>query len=289
MLVDLISVVNEEGLKLDGAFLAPEPGASPKGPVDAVLLIHGSTANFYTATTLNMAEDLRDQGYPCLSLNTNAHDTVWYNQSDSTYYGVGFEILDRSRLDIKAGIDYLAGLGFHRIAILGHSMGAVRVGYYAATESDDRVSTVILVSPVRLSYSYFMDSQDAEEFQSIIQRADELETQGKAQELMAVNYPISQMFSAASYLDKHGPGERYNLVTRAPRIKVPVFAISGSLETHSRLKDIARDLATAAVNSPRAEYAIIEGGNHSLSNRRGEAATAVLGWLASLNPQPTLV
>lgn len=287
MLVDLISVVNEDGLRLDGAFLAPESGMPPKGPVDAVILIHGSTANFYTRATIDMAEDLRNQGYACLSLNTSAHDTVWYNQADSTYYGVGFEILDRSRLDMRAGIDYLAGLGFQRIAILGHSMGAVRVGYYAATESDERVATVIPISPVRLSYSYMMDSEDAEEFRSMIQRADELEAQGKAQELMAVNYPIPQMFSAASYLDKLGPGERYNLVTLAPKIKVPVFAISGSLETHSRLRDMARDLATAAVNSPRAEYTIIEGGNHSLTNRREEAATAVLGWLASLAPQPT--
>ncbi|MCH7712195.1 MAG: alpha/beta fold hydrolase [Chloroflexi bacterium] len=288
MLVDLIGVVNEDGLSLDGAYLAPESGVSPKGLVDAVLLNHGSSNNFYSQSTMAMAEGLRDQGYACLSLNSNAHDTAWYNRSDSRYYGVAFEVLDRSRLDLKAGIDFLAGKGFHRIAILGFSMGAVRVGYYAATEPDDRVTTVIPISPVRLSYSYMMESEDAEEFQGIIRRADELEAQGKAQELMSVKYPITQMFSAASYLDKHGPGERYNLVTLAPRIKVPVLAIAGSLETHSRLKDMARDLATAAVNSPRAEHTIIEGGNHSLNNRREEVANAVLGWLASLTLQPTL-
>ena len=288
MLVDLISVVNEDGLSLDGAYLAPKSGVSPKGLVDAVLLNHGSSNNFYSQSTMAMAEGLRDQGYACLSLNSNAHDTAWYNGSDSRYYGVAFEVLDRSRLDLKAGIDFLAGKGFQRIAILGFSMGAVRVGYYAATEPDDRVTTVIPISPVRLSYSYMMESEDAEEFRGIIHRADELEAQGKAQELMSVKYPITQMFSAASYLDKHGPGERYNLVTLAPRIKVPVLAIAGSLETHSRLKDMARDLATAAVNSPRAEHTIIEGGNHSLNNRRAEVATAVLGWLASLTLQPTL-
>ncbi len=288
MLVDLINVVNEDGLRLHGAFVAPKSGMSHKGPIDAVILNHGSTGSFYTGSTIAMAEDLSDQGYPCLSLNSNAHDTVWYNQSNSTYYGVGFEILDRSRLDIKAGIDHLAEMGFRNIAILGQSMGAVRVCYYAATESDERVATVIPVSPVRLSYSYFMDSEDAEEFHSIILRADELEAQGKAQELMAVKYPIPQMFSAASYLDKHGPAERYNLVTLAPKIKAPVFALSGSLETHSRLRDIARDLVTAAVNSPRAEHKVIEGGVHSLNNRREEAAAAVLGWLASLTAQPSI-
>ncbi len=289
MLVDLVNVVNDDGLTLQGAFFAPDLGTSAKGPVDAVLLNHGSTGNFYTGSQVAMAQALRGHGYACLSLNSNAHDTVWYNASDSTYYGVAFEILDRCRPDLKAGIDYLAKLGFRRIALVGNSMGAVRVGYYAATEADDRVATVIPISPVRLSYSYFMDSEDAAEFQGIIQRADELEAQGKAQELMAVDFPIPQMFSAASYLDKHGPGERYNLVTLAPKIKAPVFALSGSLETHSRLRDIASDLATAAVNSPRAEYKVIEGGNHALNNRREEAATAVLDWLASLATQPAPV
>ena len=282
MLVDLVNVVNDDGVRLDGAFLAPKDGSSAEGPVDAVLLIHGSTGNFYTGSNITMAEALRAYGYPCLSLNTTAHDTVWYNANNSTYYGVAYENLDRSRLDLKAGIDYLADQGFMRIALIGNSMGAVRVGYYAATESDKRLATIIPVSPVRLSYTYMLNSEDAGEFQHMIEQADELEAKGKAQELMAVKYPIPQMFSAASYLDKHGPAERYNLVTLAPKIKVPVFVVSGSLETHSRLRDAARDIAIAAVNRPRAEYKVIEGGVHSLGNRLEETAVAVSSWLASL-------
>ena len=273
MLVDLVNVVNDDGVRLDGAFLAPKDGSSVEGPVDAVLLIHGSTGNFYPGSNITMAEALRAFGYPCLSLNTTAHDTVWYNANNSTYYGVAYENLDRSRLDLKAGIDYLADQGFMRIALIGNSMGAVRVGYYAATESDKRLATIIPVSPVRLSYTYMLNSEDAGEFQRMIEQADEL---------MAVKYPIPQMFSAASYLDKHGPAERYNLVTLAPKIKVPVFVVAGSLETHSRLRDAARDIAIAAVNSPRAEYKVIEGGVHSLGNRLEETALAVSGWLASL-------
>jgi len=286
MLVDLMSTTNSDGLRLDGAFFAPPPGIQGRGPVEAVLLIHGSAGNFYTASTQAMAEDLRNRGYACLALNTNAHDTVWHNSGDGRFYGVAYEILDRSRLDLRAGIDYLWGLGYRRIGILGHSMGAVRVTYYAATESDNRVATAIPISPVRLSYSYYLASPDAAEFQRNVQRANQLVAEGKGDELMAVKFPISQMFSAAAYLDKHGPAERYNLVTLAPRVKIPLFAMSGSLETHTRLRDIARDLAQAAVNSPRAEYKIVEGGNHGLSSRSQEALAAVLSWLASLSLQP---
>ena len=173
----------------------------------------------------------------------------------------------------------------YRSGILGHSMGAVRVTYYAATEADHRVAAVIPVSPVRLSYSYYMASQDAVEFQSIVQQAGKLEAEGKAHELISVNFPIPQLFSAASYLDKHGPRERYNLITLAPKITIPMLILAGSLETHTRLLDMAGDMATAAVNSPGVRCLIFEGGDHALNNRRPEAAAAVLDWLASLASQ----
>ena len=258
MLVDLMSTTTSDGIVLDGAFFAPEPGTSRKGPVDAVLLIHGSGSRFYASFTLEMAEDLRAQGYACLALNTRGHDTVWVDREDGTHHGNAFEILD-----LRAGIDYLCELGYGNIGILGHSMGAVKVAYYSAIEQDDRVTTVIPVSPVRLSYSYYMESEDAEEFQTIIQQAGQMEAEDKALELMTVNFPIPETFTAAAYLDKHGPAERYNLVSLAPRVKMPMFVLAGSLETHTRLRDIAQDLALAAVNSPRAEYLIVDGGRHA--------------------------
>ena len=149
---------------------------------------------------------------------------------------------------------------------------------------DDRIVTVIPISPVRLSYSYYMESEDAEEFQGIIQRADQMEAEDRAQELMEVRFPIAQMFSAASYLDKHGPAERYNLVDLAAKVRVPMLVMGGELETHTRLRDCPQDMVTAAVNSPRAEYVIIPGGNHSLLNSMDQASATVLDWLGSLAP-----
>ena len=285
MYVELMSTTNANGVRLDGAFYSPPVDAVPIGPVNAMLLIHGSRGNFLDPTTMEMAEDLRKLGYACLTLNTNAHDTVWANPSDGVYYGNAFEILDTTCQDLKAGIDYLHDAGYPHVALLGHSMGAVRVAYYAATQSDPRVSAVVPISPVRLSYSYYMNSKDAQEFLEIISRAQELDSAGRGGELLDVNFPIKQLFSASAYLDKHGAAERYNLVNLAPGIVIPMLAIAGSLETHTRLLDMARDLAGAAVNSPNAEYVIIDGGDHSLANKKREASTTVLRWLASLTPQ----
>ena len=289
MLVDLISATNADGIRLDGAFFVPPVDAETIAPVDAILLIHGSRGSFSEPNTREMAEDLRRIGYACLALNTTAHDTVWANPSNGAYYGNAYEIIDDTCRDLKAGVDYLWDAGYRRIALLGHSMGAVRVAYYAATQADQRVAAVIPISPVRLSYSYYQASDDAQEFSDIIRQAQALESAGKGRELFDAGFPIKQLFSAVSYLDKHGPEERYNLINLAPGIKIPMFVLGGSLETHTRLLNMAKDLAEAAVNSPQAEYKIIDGAEHAIANKKKEASTTVLGWLSSLSPQPAKV
>lgn len=282
MMVDLIRIAAADGMELDGAYFAPPAGTAPAGPVDAALCIHGSGRNFYTPATAAMADDLRRQGYAALTLNTRGHDTVWVDRQTGAAQGNAYEILDDSRQDLRAGIDYLQQQGHRRIAILGHSMGAVKVAYYAAVEDDHRIAAVIPVSPVRLSCSYYLESPDAAEFRANLETADRMEAEGRALDLFAVDFPIKEMFSAMAYLDKHGPLERYNIVSRAPGIRAPLFVLAGSLETHTRLRDVPADLVAAAVNSPRAEYRVLDGGNHSLTNMMPEAGAAVIRWLASL-------
>ena len=71
MLVDLIRLTAADGMELDGAYFAPEPGIAPAADsdrsIDAALCIHGSGRNFYTPATANMAHDLRNQGYAALT------------------------------------------------------------------------------------------------------------------------------------------------------------------------------------------------------------------------------
>ena len=282
MLVDLISVANQEGLVLDGAFYAPAADTPDRSPVDAMLLIHGSRGNFCDPATKSMAEDLSAKGIACLALNTNAHDTIWYNPPGQDYKGNAFEMLENTMSDLRAGIDHLEQRGYRTIGLLGHSMGAVRVTYYAATQNDPRVAAVVPVSPVRLSYSYYLESDDADEFRTNLETAQRLLDGGKPDGVFQVDFPIPQFFSAASYLDKHGPFEKYNLVNLADRIRVPIFALSGSRETHTRLRGMAQDIVQAAVNSPSATATMVDEGEHSLVNRTVEASAAVLQWLAAL-------
>ena len=69
-------------------------------------------------------------------------------------------------------------------------MGAVRVTYYAATQGDPRVAAVVTVSPVRLSYSYYLKSEDAEEFRANVEIAQRLVDEGEPNGVFRVNFPI---------------------------------------------------------------------------------------------------
>ena len=154
-------------------------------------------------------------------------------------------------------------------------MGAVKVAYYAATENDDRVAAVIPVSPVRLSCSYYLESEDADEFRANLETADRMEAEGRALDLFYVDFPIKEMFSAAAYLDKHGPLEKYNIVQHASNIRVPMFVLSGSLGDshppagraagydHRRRQQPARRIPGAGGRQPLADQHDAGGGRRS--------------------------
>ena len=61
-----------------------------------------------------------------------------------------------------------------------------------------------------------------------------------------------------------------------------MLTLNGSLETHSRLRNMAQDLAAAAINSPNCKTLMIDGGEHSLVNRTDEASEAILEWLSTI-------
>ena len=90
MIADLMSTQTSDGIRLDGAFFAPDPSARRLGPVDAVLLSHRSSVNFYAPATRFMADDLRNQGIATLALNTAAHDTVWVDMANGQFRGIAF-------------------------------------------------------------------------------------------------------------------------------------------------------------------------------------------------------
>ncbi|MEE8442609.1 MAG: alpha/beta fold hydrolase [Dehalococcoidia bacterium] len=282
MQAELVQTTTSDGIALDGAFFAPQEAASLGQPVEAVLLVHGSGGNFYGGLMPPLAARFRDDGYAVASFNTTGHGLVW--GAPGRFFGNAHEILDRCRIDLDAAIGWLAERGYRRIGILGHSLGAVKVVYYQAHVQDPRVTAVISVSPVRLSHSYYLTTEEGDEHERNYQQAKELVESGQPDALLEVTFPMPHLFSAKAYIDKHGPEERYDLLRYTDSVRCPLFIIAGSLETHPRLRDFAQDMYNTVQNNPMTHLDIVEDADHGWTEMRDQLGDVVLEWVGRLQP-----
>ena len=146
MLADLVSVTTPEGIPLAGAYFAPANPDASLG-VDAVLFFHGDTGHFYGSLYLDLGQRMAERGVAFLAANRRGHDHVANGVRGGPLAGYAFESVDDARADFGAWLGLLRERGHRRIAIGGHSGGAVRAAYAQATERFEDIVAVIPVSP----------------------------------------------------------------------------------------------------------------------------------------------
>ncbi len=170
MQLELVSVVTSDGVRLDGTLMRPAPGVASGVGVDAVVLHHGYSANFYTPGFFaTMQEKLASMGVFALRVNNRGHDLVF--NSAIGRLGSSYELMDDSRLDWQAWFDFAVSLGCRSIVPWGHSLGAVKNAYYVATEQDERVPGAIVSSPPRFSYSQSVAMQRGDAWRDVAAEA----------------------------------------------------------------------------------------------------------------------
>jgi pimeloyl-ACP methyl ester carboxylesterase len=95
--------------------------------------VHGSGGNLASLPVRAIARALSAKGYAALSINTRQHDE-----------GVNTDNFFDVRRDIEAAIATAKALGYRSIVLQGHSLGTVQVEFYAATDWEPTIKTVIL-------------------------------------------------------------------------------------------------------------------------------------------------
>ena len=202
-------------------------------------------------------------------------------------YGATVEDVDWCRTDIKACIGWLEQQGYSRIALVGHSLGGVKGIYYQYKAADPRVVALVSLSAPRLSYTYLSESESGDEFLEYYEQADALVKDRRPGTLMDVKFPVDHIFSAANFIGKMGPKEKYDIMALADGIHVPLLALGGSRERRAHLRDVAHPFVEAAANSPQREAHIIEGANHFYRGKLDETSQVILRWLNELKPLPS--
>lgn len=277
-LEELVNAETADGLLLDGAVIRPA-GTDVK-PL-AMVWIHGFTGKFYEPFILHIGRELAGDGYTLVTGHNRGHHcgaTMDRVDGEPMLAGGWWEQLDQSPHDVAAWIDFAASLGFRRVALLGHSLGAMKVPYYQAQRRDPRVAGMVVASaPLgagRLS-------------PETIGRAEALVAEGRGEDLL----PWGSLggFSTTSAETFLSWGRIlptiYGQDTPDPaiaQVRCPIFALYG---TEEEAVGTAADLETirhAARAAARVETRMFDGADHLYSGHEAEVAAALASWLDTL-------
>lgn len=283
MHVELVRTVTRDGLRLDGALSisADSPDTS------TAILVHGVASNFYTSSTFEpLIPKLRELGIAALSVNTRGHDLVFGASVGNVRrrLGAAYETVDDCRLDIAAWIDFLKSRGQRRIILIGHSLGAVKSIYALAQENFPLVAALIAVSPPRLSYSAFLNAPESSQFWESIRQAEQMVKAGHADELFSCSFPFPLLVTAAAYIDKYGPAERYNILKFAADLPCPALFIYGGKELLSGGIPFAGvpDALASLPSAGQRSIEVVDGADHVYTGVADKLAETIAVWLGQL-------
>ena len=290
MLVDLVRATTRDGVRLDGAYQAAQrPGAD--GPnVDAFVFFHGTGGNFYSSTLFDaLAEGLLALGVGVLLANTRGHDLM--SNASTTRggrrLGAACEVVDDCRHDLAAWAEWLKQHAGPRLGLLGHSLGALKCLYAQAHEPDPAVTCLVAVSPPRLSHSWFAASDTGPEFLQTYHRARGLVEAGEPDALLEVRLPLPFVVTAAGYVEKYGPDERYNYLRFIDRVHCPTLLTLGEVESARNMAFRGAAEAIAPV-APAVKVETVPGADHFYSGVREQLTARVQEWLRRAVSSPPI-
>ncbi len=292
MIVDLVQARTIDGVRLDGAWRSSETSGaegSSTSVVDLAICVHGTGANFYGSSFWDpLAKRLLDQGTDVLVVNTRGHDlmSTAATLGGGTHGGAAYEIVDDCRFDIAAWCKFAAERGRQRVALVGHSLGALKSIYAIGQDEAPSVACVVAISAPHLSHERFAASRAAETFLSSYTAAQQLVDEGLGEELMKITFPIPYVITARGFLDKYGPEKRYDLYRWIRRVACPVLAVYGGEEIRQNVafEGVPDQLeAIAAEDVSQLQVEVIADADHFYAAARPELASRVCRWLRRLS------
>lgn len=264
----------------------------------AILWVHGLSGAFYGNVSLfeKFANRCGQFGIGFAAFNgrgsglisglrkLNKHNPKGY---DHTIGGAGFEDIAASRLDIDAGVSFLADQGYKHIILIGHSTGANKVCLWASKPSDSRVAGVVLAAPM----SDRLDKElDSSQMQKNLQKMRYLDKSGQGQKLQVGLhfFPITprrylSLFMPHSLEDVFDYGDRKPRLTAFGKIKLPMLVVlSEKDEYQDRPIAEIKKVFDAYAGSTNYQSIILVGALHGYQNKESEFVQVIISWINRL-------
>jgi pimeloyl-ACP methyl ester carboxylesterase len=263
VLAELITLHTSDDLTHFGALYRP---ARARRRDLAVVMVHGMTGSFIGEIESALPPMLAAAGYPCLVANNRGRD----------FFGTATERFAGFLPDVGAAIDLMAGRGFERVALVGHSRGGIKVAYYMAQRADPRIVALGLLSPADSVRTIARHVGPLLGGRRWLARVRALVAEGKGETILTCpEWPY--MLSAASLLDSYNA--RGDVVSENMKsVRVPVFAACGEKEL-DWCKLVAR---LAEAPPPGYTVQVIPRADHVYTGEEAELARRLIAWLDTL-------
>lgn len=276
---ELIQVRTKDGVVLHGALFPPGKECADARRV--AICVHGTGSNFYSSTLFDsITKALHSLGVSVLRVNTRGHDGVSTAATPhgGKRIGAAFEIVDDCRYDLAAWLRLARDRRAEEVTLIGHSMGAVKSLYAAPKLAVERV---VAVSPPRLSHGWFSQGPHASKFHDVLAQAQSLVDSGNGEQLLDIDFPLPMLISAASYIDKYGPSERYDFLNDVPKLAQPTLFTFGSVEVERNwaFQGLPEAVASAATADQPIAVETVSGADHFYTDRREQLCSILTGWL----------
>lgn len=276
---ELVYTESEDGLLLEGAVIRPAGGSTKSVPV---VWIHGLTGKFYSRSTVRIGRELASRGYTFVVGNNRGHDfgTIYRNKANEPLIlGGGWENFDESPRDVAGWLNFTEGLGFRQVALLGHSLGSLKVAYYQGMRQDPRVLGLVGASPPARAGNVEPE---------LLAQAERMVAEGRGQDLLP--WGISQAgagtTSAQTYLNRARTNvDVYGFFTPDPviaKVRCPLLACYGTDEAWvggaNELELIRKNARAAA----RVDTRLFADADHNYNGQHVQVATALAEWVDTL-------
>lgn len=286
-------IYTSDGLELHGLLYEPD------NETKSVLVhVHGMGGNFYENKFLDfVAKELTDDGFAFCVFNNrgceflkDTYRIVDGKEPEMVRVGTTYEKFEESLLDIEAFIDFVQERGFSNIHLSGHSLGCPKVAYYMAEKDDQRIKSLLLLSP---SDMLGLVRSNKEQFEKEITEAKKLVVENKGDTILSEwvwgEYPVSAGTYLSLFDDNakdaifnfHNPEDKLEVLGK---ITVPTYAVMGTKDDALvvPIEETFFRLETALSSSPKKRTEVLGDANHGYRGHEQEIANAVAGWLSDV-------
>ena len=276
----LVSTQSEDGYLLEGALFTPADGGRQSPPV---VWMHGFTGRFYEQYIVTIARRLAARGHVFVTGNNRGHhigaNIVNLRGGPNLRAGGWWENFSDCQFDFSAWVEFAVNLGFPRVILVGHSLGALKAVTYMAESQDPRVRALVSASgPMRVMRR---QQQDPER----VALARRMVADGRGEDLLPYDGTPFSTSAQTLIWRTQANLDVYGLEREDPpigRVRCPVLFILGSQEPEIGTADDLPTLTRNAASASSVETLYVEGADHVYTDRAEVVADGLAAWLARL-------